>query len=170
MQTVKVVVLVGFSLTLLACGGMGTGPKTNANLNSSANMDGNWTVMMDQNGVQAMSFTTALNQSSGNVVTATNIQFTTPTNCFATGTSGTGAVMPSNDMMNGSMMQSFGMTVQSANMTQSGSMGMPMGMIGSNVLTLQGSMSNMNTISGTWTMSGMMSGCSGSGTFIMTRM
>jgi hypothetical protein len=127
---------------------------------------------MTSSGTQMMTFTSAMNQSSSNVVTATNLQFNMPTPCFGAGTSGTGAVMM-NGGMGGSMMGSFGMTIQSgAAGTQPGSMGMPMGMMptGNNVLTLQGSMSNMNTVSGTWTMTGVMSGCSGSGSFTMTRM
>jgi hypothetical protein len=170
MNAVKLIVLAALAFLLVACGGMGMGNTASTNLNASNSMNGNWTAtMMTPNGTEMMAFTSAMNQSSGNVVTATNLQFTTPTSCFTSGTSATGAVMM-NGGMNGSMMGTFGMTIQSA-MTGTQSMGMQ-GMMatGNNVLTLQGSMSNMNSVSGTWTMSGVMSGCSGSGTFTMTRM
>lgn len=171
MKTAGIVLLFTFVLSLTGCGGMGTGGMSGANSNVTNNMDGNWTATMTTpSGVQMMVFTTALSQNSGNVVTATSFQFKTAAPCFATGTSGTGAVMP-NPNMNGSTVSSFGMTIQSGDMEmQAGSMDMQMGMTGNNVLTLQGSMSNMNTISGTWTMSGVTSGCSGSGNFTMTRM
>jgi hypothetical protein len=173
MNALRVTLLFMLALLLVACGGMGMGNTASTNLNAANSMNGNWTAtMMTQTGTQMMAFTSALSQNSSNVVTATNLQFTTPTPCFASGTSGSGAVMLSSGM-NGSMTGSFGMTIQSGMMDgQSGSMGMQMGMMatGNNVLTLQGSMSNMNTVSGTWTMSGVMSGCSGSGSFTMTRM
>jgi hypothetical protein len=171
MKTVRIILLLTSVLLLAACGGMGFGNMGNPNLNSSNNMNGNWTVtMMNQSGVQIMAFSSALSQSGGNVVTATNLQFTTPTPCFTTGSSGTGAVML-NSGMNGSMTGTFGMTIQSGTTDTSVSMGMQMmTTTGTNVLTLQGSMSNMSTVSGTWTMSGVMSGCSGSGSFTMTRM
>jgi hypothetical protein len=173
MNPLRVTLLFLLALLLVACGGMGMGNTASTNLNAANSMNGNWTAtMMTETGTQMMTFTSALSQNSSNVVTATNLQFTTPTPCFASGTSGSGAVMLSSGM-NGSMTGSFGMTIQSGMMDgQSGSMGMQMGMIatGNNVLTLQGSMSNMNTVSGTWTMTGVMSGCGGSGTFTMTRM
>jgi hypothetical protein len=173
MNALKVVLLLTLAPLLVACGGMGMGNTASTNMNTANSMNGNWTAtMMTQTGTQMMAFTSSLSQNSSNVVTATSLQFTTPTPCFPSGTSGTGAVML-NSGMNGSMTGSFGMTIQSAMMNgQSGSMGMAMGMMatGNNVLTLQGSMTNMNTVSGTWSMSGVMSGCSGSGTFTMTRM
>ncbi len=173
MNALKLIVLAALALLLEACGGMGMGNTASTNLNSSNSMNGNWTAtMMTQAGTQMMAFTSALSQNSSNVVTASNLQFNMPTQCFAAGTSGTGAVTM-NGGMSGSMMGSFGMTIQSGTTgMQPGSMGMPMGMMptANNVLTLQGSMSNMNTVSGTWTMNGVMSGCSGSGSFTMTRM
>jgi hypothetical protein len=172
MKQLKASLLLPFVLMLAACGGMGNGGTRDANMNASNTMNGNWsTTMMNSSGAQMMVFTSALNESSSSVVTASNLQFTTPTSCFMSGTSGTGAVML-NSSMNGSMTGSFGMTIQSAMDGNSGSMGMEMGMTttGNNVLTLQGSMSNMNTVSGTWMMSGVTSGCSGSGNFTMTRM
>jgi hypothetical protein len=170
MKALTFALLLILVLLLVACGGMGYGGMTNATPNASSNMNGNWTTtMMNPSGAQMMVFTSALNQGSGNVVTATNLQFMMGTACFPMGASGTGAVM-SNSNMNGSTMMSFGMTIQSTG-AQSGSMDM-MGMTttGTSVLTLQGSMTNMNTVSGTWTMSGVTSGCIGSGNFTMTKM
>jgi hypothetical protein len=40
---------------------------------------------------------------------------------------------------------------------------------GSNTLTMQGTINN-NTVTGTWTLTGLTSGCSGSGTFTMNKM
>ena len=176
MKLLVLVSLLIFLLLLIACGGMGTGGMGTTNVNASNSMNGNWTAtMMSPNGAQMMVFTTALSQNAGNVVTATSFQFMTATACFAMGASGTGAFVPnastSASSMGGSMTGSFGMTIQSGTVDmQSGSMGMEMGMTGNNMLVLQGSMANMNSVSGTWMMSGVTSGCSGSGNFTMTRM
>src|ERR1700758_2430241 len=103
MKPLKVSLLFPFVLLLAACGGMTTGGVTNTTLNASNSMNGNWaTTMMNSSGAQMMAFTSTMSQSSGNVVTAMNLQFTTPTSCFASGTSGTGAAMLSTGM-NGSM-------------------------------------------------------------------
>ena len=153
MKGFVVMLLLMFVLSLVACGG-GYGGMSNTNVNTSS-IDGNWaTTMLNSSGAQMIAFTSAISHSGTYTVTATNMQFTLGMACFPNGASATGAVMPNGNI------ESFGMTAQGANTSG----------IGNTVLTLQGSVTNANAISGTWTMNGITSGCSGSGTFTMTKM
>jgi hypothetical protein len=155
MKALAVTSMAMLVLLLVACGG-GYGGMSNATTNASGSIDGNWTTtMLNQSGAQMMVFSSAISHNGTYMVTATNIQFTMGMACFATGASATGSVMPNGNM------NSFGMTIQSSNTAAT---------MGNTVLTLQGSMTNANTVSGTWMMNSITSGCGGTGTFTMTRM
>ena len=99
-------------------------------------------------------FTVTLTQSGGNGVSITNLNFTTASPCFASGSTATGGFTLSGNQ-NGVTSGGFQMSVQSTGSVN-------------NVLTLQGTVSN-NVISGTWSLSGTTSGCSGNGTFTMSK-
>src|SRR3954452_13601551 len=147
LQILLVLAVVGI---LSACGGG----------NSQTNMlTGNWTAALsDPNGSPALAFTTSLQQSNGgSTVNVSNLSFTTNQSCFPSGSTATGAFVLSGNF-NGQTSGSFQMTVQSDTSTAN-----------SNLLTLQGTDHN-NVISGTWTLTGVTSGCTGSGNFIMNRM
>jgi hypothetical protein len=88
------------------------------------------------------------------VVSGSNLNFTTSSNCFASGSTETGSFNLSGNF-NGNVTGSFGLTIQS---------GTPSG----NTLTLNGAVKS-NAIAGTWTLSGVTAGCSGSGTFTMNK-
>jgi hypothetical protein len=135
--------------TLTACGG-GTS-QTNT-------VTGNWTAALSNpDGSPALAFTTSLNQTSGSsTVNVNNLSFTTSAACFPGTSTATGAFVLSGNF-NGQTKGSFQLTVQSGT-TMSG-----------NLLTLQGSVNN-NIVSGTWTLTGLTSGCAGSGNFTMNKM
>jgi hypothetical protein len=140
------VLLLG--MTLVGCGG--------GNSSDSNNVSGNWTAALsDSNGAPVFAFTTSLMQNSGTVVSVTNLNFTTATPCFASAGSETGSFILSGNF-NGNVTGAFQLGIQS---------GTPSG----NTLVLQGTAKN-NTISGTWTLTGVTAGCGGSGTFIMNKM
>ncbi len=148
MKQLSIAVLLVVGLTLVACGG--------GSSSSSNTINGNWTATLtNPDGSPAFGFTTSLNQSSGTAVTVTNLSFTTSTPCFSSGGTETGSFVLSGNF-NGSVTGGFQMTVQS---------GTPSG----NTLTLQGTVNN-NAVTGMWTLTGVTSGCTGSGTFTMTRM
>jgi hypothetical protein len=148
MQHLRIAVLCVLGVTLTACG---TGSSSSPNT-----IDGNWTATLSNpDGSPAFGFTTSLNQRSGAAVTVTNLSFTTSTPCFLSGGTETGAFVLSGTF-DGSVNGAFQMTVQS---------GTPSG----NTLTLQGTAKN-NAVAGAWSLSGVTSGCTGSGTFLMTRM
>ncbi len=147
----KLVWLVLASALILstACGGG----------NSKNNMlAGNWTAALSNpDGSPALAFTTSLQQMSGSsTVNVNNLSFTTQTACFSGSSTATGAFVLSGNF-NGQVKGSFQMTVQSGS-AMSG-----------NLLTLQGTVNN-NVISGTWTLTGVTSGCAGSGNFTMNKM
>ena len=130
------------------------------NGNSSRNtVTGNWTAALsDPTGAPAFTFNTSLKQNSGSgAVDVNNLSFTTSTACFPGTSTATGAFTLSGDF-NGQTSGSFQMTVQSDTTAAN-----------SNLLTLQGTDHN-NVISGTWTLTGVTSGCSGSGNFTMNKM
>jgi hypothetical protein len=147
MRSLGIAVLL-LGLTLVGCGG--------GNSSNSNNVSGNWTAALsDSNGASVFAFTTSLMQNSGTVVSVTNLNFTTATPCFASGGSETGSFILSGNF-NGNVTGAFQLGIHS---------GTPSG----NTLVLQGTVKD-NTISGTWTLTGVTAGCGGSGTFIMNKM
>ena len=151
MRQIAVAVLLTLGLMLSACGG-------GSNSSNSGNVSGNWTAALtNPDGTPAFAFTTSFTQSSGSsTVNVTNLTFTTTTPCFNSPTSETGSFMLSGNF-NGNVTGAFGMSVST------------MFPANQNVLTLQGNVNN-NTVSGTWTLTGVQSGCTGSGTFTLTKM
>ena len=137
--------VLALGVLLVACGG--------GSSRTAATVTGNWTATLT--GSEDLSFSTSLMQNSGTVVTGTNLSFTTATPCFTSGGTQTGSFVLSGNF-NGNITGAFQLVITS---------GTPAG----NTLTLQGSVNN-NTITGTWTLSGVTSGCSGSGNFTMARM
>ncbi|GAC1431180.1 MAG: hypothetical protein NVS1B11_12690 [Terriglobales bacterium] len=139
-------------IALILCAGLilaGCSSSSNNN-----NINGNWTASLtNPDGSPAFAFTTSL-QSSGSVVSGTNLSFTTSSNCFASGSTETGSFNLSGNF-NGSVTGSFGLTIQS---------GTPSG----NTLTLKGAVKS-NTIVGTWNLTGTTAGCTGSGNFTMNK-
>lgn len=140
-------------MLLAACG-------SNSSSNN-ANLNGHWSASMTSQGSSnpMVAFTTDLNTTTNNSVTGTNLNFTTNDGCFdnKNATANGSFTLSGND--NGNVNGGFGMTVTSP----------ATGASGNNTLTLAGTVSNGNTISGTWTLTGMQSGCTGSGTFSMTK-
>jgi len=148
MKPFGIAMLLALGLMLNACGG--------GSSNNSGNINGNWTATLtDSSGNPVFAFTTTLTQSSDTSVSVTNLTFTSQTQCFTSGETATGTFALTGNF-NGNVTGTFAMTITS---------GVPSG----NVLTLQGNVAN-NTISGTWTLTGVTSGCTGNGNFTMTSM
>ena len=146
MKQLGIAMLLALGLTLGACGG--------GNSSSSNAINGNWTATLtNPDGTAAFAFTTTLNQSSGTVVSVSTFNLTTSEPCFGTAGTETGSFALTGTA-NGNVTGSYQMTIQS---------GSPSG----NVLTLNGTV-NGGTITGTWTLTG--TGCTGNGTFTVTKM
>ncbi|HWY58226.1 MAG TPA: hypothetical protein VNZ03_27420 [Terriglobales bacterium] len=143
MRQFGIALVMAVGLVLVACGGGSSSNDT---------VTGNWTATLT--GTQDLTFTTSL-QSNGSSVTGTNLTFTTSTPCFTSGGSQTGSFILSGNL-NGNVTGTFQLTITS---------GTPPG----NTLVLQGTVNN-NTITGTWTLTGLTSGCTGSGNFTLTKM
>jgi hypothetical protein len=147
MKTLGTIFVLGIALVLAGCGS-----NSNSNI-----INGNWTAALlnsSSGGSPVFNFTTTLTQSSGSSVSVTNLSFTTSSPCFASGSTATGGFTLSGNL-NGVTSGGFQMNIQSTGSSN-------------NLLTLQGTVSN-NTISGTWSVSGTTSGCSGSGQFTMNK-
>ncbi|HEX4423876.1 MAG TPA: hypothetical protein VH079_00655 [Terriglobales bacterium] len=151
MRRLGIVLLVAFGLLLVGCGGNGSGPGS-----GNGNINGNWTAtLMDSGNTPVFTFTTSFRQGNGSDVSVTNLTFTTSSPCFVSGGTETAQFMLSGNF-SGSVTGSFELTIQSA--TPSG-----------NTLTLEGTAKN-GLITGTWTLSGVTSGCTGNGNFTINRM
>jgi outer membrane lipopolysaccharide assembly protein LptE/RlpB len=145
MKTVGTIIVLGIAILLAACGS-----------NANGNINGNWTasLMESNSSTPVFAFTTTLTQNSNGGLSVTNLTFTTNSPCFATGSTATGGFTLSGNQ-NGVTAGGFQMNIQSTGAS-------------SNVLALQGTVNN-NTITGTWTLTGVTPGCTGSGTFTMNK-
>jgi len=143
-----IVALLGLTIVLGGCG--------SSNSSNSNNINGNWTATLNSsNNSQAFAFTTTFTQMSGSSVSVTNLNFTTQTPCFVSDETESASFALSGNF-NGSVTGAFQLMIKSGN---------PSG----NTLNLQGTAKN-NTITGTWTLTRINSGCSGSGNFTATKM
>ena len=119
-----------------------------------SSINGHWTAALaDSTGTQAFKFTTALTAMSNNGLSVSNLTFNTQEPCFPGTSTATGSFAVSGTF-NGVSGGGFQMAVNSSS--------------GGNQLQLNGALQN-NTVSGTWTLSGSTSGCTGSGTFTMNK-
>ncbi len=144
MKQFAIAILLAVGLALVGCG-------SNSN---PANVNGTWNATLLSNGSQtSFAFGTSLSVNGDGSLTITNFTFNTDSPCFVSGETESGSFTLSGNF-NGQVHGSFGMTVQS---------GSPAG----NTLTLSGTATG-NTISGNWTLTGG-TGCTGSGTFTMTK-
>jgi hypothetical protein len=144
MRQFAIVLISSLVLMLGACGS-----------GSSNNINGNWSATLtNPDGTTVFSFTTSLSQSNSTTLSGSNLTFSTATPCFSAISSETGGFTLTGNT-SGVTTGNFELTVQSA--TPSG-----------NVLTMTGTLSN-NTITGSWSLTGVTSGCTGSGNFTMTK-
>jgi hypothetical protein len=138
-------VVLSMALAMLACGG---GPSSNDDV-----IKGNWTgALFTTGGTTSLGFNATLTQS-GTTVNVTKFSFTTPSSCFAAGTTATG-VFNLTGTTHGVTSGAFQLAFQSG----------PSNPNGTNLLALQGTFVR-NAISGTWTLTGTGTDCTGSETF-----
>jgi hypothetical protein len=140
------VMLLALGLSLCGCGGGNP---------HSGNINGNWTAILNDSGTEPVFvFSTTFTQTNGMGITVSHFTFTTSSPCFVSGGTETGSFALGGDF-NGNVTGMFGLTIQS---------GTPDG----NTLILQGTVKD-NRITGTWTLSGVTSGCTGNGIFTINK-
>jgi len=145
-----------FAIVMLGLAGCGS---TSNSGTPSSDINGNWTAnLADNNNNTVFAFTTTLTSNSDNTVTGTNLSFTTNNACFANGATETGTLVLTGNF-NGNVNGDFGLQIQ----------GPAAGASGNNTINMQGKVNN-GTITGTWTLTGLQSGCTGSGNFTMNKM
>ena len=144
MKTFGIVMLLVLGLTFSACGGS----------NNPGTINGNWSASLT--GSQTLAFTLSLTQTGSNGLSVTNFQFNSNSPCFATPTTETGSFGVGGNF-NGNVTGSFGLNISTESPADV------------NALTLQGNV-NGNTITGTWGLTGATAGCTGSGSFTITKM
>jgi hypothetical protein len=147
MKQFAVIVLLAVGLALVGCG--------SNNNNNAADVNGTWNATLLSNGnTTNFDFGTTFTVQGDGSLNVTHFNFATDSSCFVSDETENGSFTLSGDF-NGNVKGQFGMTVLS---------GSPSG----NTLALTGTV-NGNTISGNWTLTGG-SGCTGNGTFTMTKM
>jgi hypothetical protein len=147
----KLVTVLTLTLLLLALS-CGSGHS------NSNNVTGSWTAtLVDNKGSPSFAFSTMLFQNSDNSVSATNLNFSTATPCFTQGSTTASGGFTLGGNFNGAVTGKLALVVQSKS-----------GSTVNNALTLNGTV-NKNTVTGTWTLTGSTSGCTGSGNFTMQR-
>lgn len=149
--------MMKFVAAMIVVAGMmlaGCGSGSNGN---GGNVNGNWTAALtDSNNNPVFDFTTSLSENTSNgALTVSNFSFTTnDPNCSITQGTETGSFVLSGNF-SGNVSGKFLFTATSGN--------------GNNAaLNLTGTV-NGGSISGSWVLAGTGSGCTGSGTFTMTK-
>lgn len=138
----RLAVVLGLGMLMAACA------------TDHTSIDGTWSaILSSSNGAEEFDFTTSLVAISNNGLTVTNLTFNSQNPCFPGTPTASGAFTASGDFK-GNARGGFQLTVNS--------------ITGGNQLQLNGMLHN-STLSGTWTLTGQTSGCTGSGTFIMNR-
>jgi len=134
------------SLALVGCG---------SDNSHASDINGTWNATLVSAGNQTIfAFGTDLKVNGDGSLSVSNFSFTTNSPCFVSDETESGSFTLSGNF-NGMVNGKFGFSVLS---------GSPAG----NTLALSGT-ANGNTISGTWTLTGS-GGCTGNGTFTMTKM
>ena len=144
-KSIGVFVLIALGLAMVGCGSNGS---------NSTNINGNWSASMTSSpsGPTIYAFTTTFTEVSSGGLDITNFTLTSGGSCFVSGqTTESGSFTLSGDF-NGNVKGTFGMTI-----TGSG-----------NTLMLQGGVGNNNMLTGNWSVTGS-TGCTGNGTFTITR-
>jgi hypothetical protein len=142
MKKLSVAWLLAMVLTLVGCG---------SNDHPQGNINGTWTAVLTDT---SFNFVTSVMVNSDGTLSVSQFSFSTAGPCFVSGETESGSFALTGDF-NGHVTGQFGFTVMS---------GSPSG----NTLTLTGTV-NGNTITGNWSLAGGV-GCTGSGTFTMTKM
>ena len=144
MKRYTVALMLVLGMILVGCGSS----------SNPATINGAWNAtLVDTNNTTMFSFGTSLAVNGDGSLTITNFNFNSNSPCFVSGENESGSFTLSGNF-SGNVTGTFGFTVTSAN---------PAG----NTLKLSGT-ANGNTISGNWTLTGG-TGCTGSGTFKMTK-
>ncbi|HTS35684.1 MAG TPA: hypothetical protein VMH04_08440 [Candidatus Solibacter sp.] len=147
MKHFAVTLLLVAALALVGCGSNSS--------STPANINGTWNAtLVDSNSQTYFQFGTSLKVNGDNSLTISNLTITAPSPCFGSAATESGSFVLSGNF-NGKVTGTFQFVLTSAS---------PSG----NTLTLNGS-ADGNTISGNWSTSGSF-GCTGNGTFTMTKM
>jgi len=150
MRQFSLALLLSLGVISIGCG------SGNSNLNTPSpnNVNGTWkATLVGGDKATMFQFGTLLTTNSSGLLTFSNFSLTTESSCFADGETETGSVTFGQDLAS-SPNGLFAMGIQSKPPSQ-------------NMLMLSGKQGGTN-ISGSWSLTGD-AGCSGSGTFTMTK-
>lgn len=154
LNCLRLTLAFGLALALLGCG--------NSNQTRPVNLSGNWTATLQKvNGTTVFSFSTSMTEVGSTVLNVSNLTFNPPTSCFQSQTTASGIAQFSSGgygYYTGGGTTAMSLTIK----------GLAAGG-GTDTLTMQGTANASNSISGTWTLTGVSASCSGSGGFTMTK-
>jgi hypothetical protein len=154
LKPLRVILPLALATALLGCG--------NGNQTRPVNLSGNWTAALQKaSGSTVFSFSTSLTEVGSTVLNVNSVTFNPASSCFLSPITGSGLAQ----------FASSGYGYYSGGGTTAMSLvikGLAPGG-GTDTLTLQGTANASNSISGTWSLTGVSSTCSGSGAFTMTK-
>src|SRR5579871_2473860 len=154
MRLAFLVCTVSLFAILLGCG--------NQNQQTPANLNGNWdTTLAKASGATAFSFSSSLRETGNTVLIGSNVAFNPPSSCFESQLAETGVVQ----FAGGGYGYYAGGGGTAVSLTVKGVAADG----GNDTLRLQGTVNPDNSVSGTWTLTGLSVNCSGFGAFTMTR-
>lgn len=153
-NTYCLLVSIALVAALLGCGS-GNGQRT-------VNLSGHWDASLQKaNGTTVFFFSTSLQEIGGSVLTGSNVSFNPASSCFQSQLTESGLVQLASSgygYYSGISSEVMSLTLKG---TASGG--------GTDTLKLLGTVNPDNTVSGTWTLTGVSTTCSGSGGFTMTK-
>lgn len=155
LNCLRLILGLALILALLGCG--------SGNQIRPVNLSGNWTATLQKvNGTTAFSFSASITEVGSTVLNVSNLTFNPATSCFQSQTSASGIARFSSGGY-GYYTGGGGTTAMSLTIKGLAAAG------GTDTLTLQGTANASNSVSGTWTLTGVSAACSGSGGFTMTK-
>jgi len=145
MKKIAAAMLVVVGMMLAGCG---------SNSHTTGNINGNWAATLNSSGTETFAFTTLLTVNANGSLGSTNFVLTlNNSSCTFPSTTESGSFTLSGNF-NGMVTGTFQYSITSAGAEV-------------NTLTLNGTVNN-GQITGTWSVSGATSGCSGTGSYTMT--
>ncbi len=156
LKALRLILPVALAIALLGCGSQ--------NQARPVNLSGNWTATLQKaSGTTVFSLSTSITEVGSTVLNVNSVTFNPASSCFQSPVTASGLAQFASSGYGYYSGGGGGTTAMSLTIKGLAPGG------GSDTLTLQGTANASNSVSGTWTVTGVSTACSGSGGFTMTK-